>query len=78
MHEMQSRMQDGDRPEDLPATEILVLHDPAAERSMVLLFFDNEDDYRRGDEVLNAMPGTDTPGQRSSVSRYDVAVRMSA
>jgi hypothetical protein len=27
--------------------------------------------------VLNAMPAGDTPGQRTSVAKYDVATRMS-
>ena len=78
MEEMRRQMQGGERPEGLPATEIMVLHDPDAEKSMVLLFFDSEDDYRKGDEVLNAMPASETPGQRSSVARYDVPVRMTA
>ena len=76
MAEMQQEMQQGERPEDIPATEVIVLNDPEAEKSVVILFFENEDDYRRGDEVLNAMPAGDTPGQRSSVGRYDVAFRM--
>ena len=78
MQAMTARMQEGEKPEDLPATEILVLHDPAAERAMVVLFFDSEDDYQRGDEVLSAMPAEDTPGQRSSITRYDVPVHMTA
>ena len=52
------------------------LHDPEAEKSLVILFFDSEEDYRRGDAALNAMPAADTPGQRTSVTRYDVAFRM--
>jgi hypothetical protein len=76
MAEMQQEMQQGERPEDIPASEVIVLNDPEAEKSVVILFFENEDDYRRGDEVLNAMPAGDTPGQRSSVTRYDVAFRM--
>ena len=40
------------------------------------VFFDSEDDYRRGDEILDAMPAGDTPGRRASVTKYDVAVRM--
>jgi hypothetical protein len=67
---------DGEPPEGLPAKEIIVLHDPEGEKSLVILFFDTEDDYRSGDEVLNAMPTGDTPGQRASVTRYDVAARM--
>jgi hypothetical protein len=77
MDEMKRRMQEDGRPEDMPATEILVLHDQEAEKSVVLLFFENDDDYRRGDEILNAMPAGETPGKRSSVTRYDVAMRMS-
>jgi hypothetical protein len=77
MEEMRREMAEGEPPEGLPATEIIVLHDPDAERSLVVLFFDSEDDYRQGDEVLSAMPASDTPGQRTSVSRYDVALRMS-
>jgi hypothetical protein len=77
MAEMQREMQEGDRPEEIPAKEIIVLHDPEEAKSLVILFFENEDDYRRGDEALNAMPAGDTPGRRSSVARYDVAVRMS-
>ena len=78
MEELRTQMTDGDRPEGLPAKEIIVLHDPEGEKSLVILFFDTEDDYRAGDEVLNAMPAGDTPGQRASVTRYDVAVRMQA
>jgi hypothetical protein len=78
MAEMQSEMEGGDRPEGVPAKEIVVLHDPEAEKSLVILFFENEDDYRRGDEALNAMPAGDTPGQRTSVGKYQVAARMTA
>jgi hypothetical protein len=77
MDEM-SEMSEGERPEDVPATELVVLHDADSEKSVVILFFDNEDDYRRGDEALNAMPAGDTPGQRTSVTKYDVVTRMTA
>ena len=76
IEEMRGQMADGEPPEGLPAKEIIVLHDPEGEKSLVILFFDTEDDYRAGDEVLNAMPTGDTPGQRASVTRYDVAARM--
>ena len=78
MDETKREMEEGGRPEDVPATEIVVLHDPDAERSVVILFFDSEDDYRRGDQALNAMPATDTPGKRTSVAKYQVASRMTA
>jgi hypothetical protein len=76
MEQLRQEVSEGEPPVDVPATEILMLHDPEAERSLVLLFFDSEEDYRRGDEALNAMPSADTPGRRTSVSRYDVAARM--
>ena len=76
MAEMQSRMEGNERPDDVPAKEIVVLHDPQGEKSLVILFFDNEDDYRKGDAALNAMPTDETPGNRTSVTRYDIAFRM--
>ena len=76
MEQLQREMREEERPEGLPATEIVVLHDAKSEKSLVVLFFETEDDYRRGDEVLNAMPAGDTPGRRTSVTRYDVAIRM--
>jgi hypothetical protein len=76
MAEMQREMEGSERPDDVPAQEIIVLHDPEAEKSLVIVFFENEDDYRRGDEALNAMPAGDTPGQRTSVTKYEVPFRM--
>ena len=77
--EMQRDMQDDEQqPEGLNATEMIMLHDPDSERSLVILFFDNEDDYRQGDEILSAMPAGDTPGRRSGVAKYKVAHRMTA
>jgi hypothetical protein len=77
VEEMQRQIGEGERPEGLPATEVVMLHDPDAEKALVVLFFDSEDDYRKGDEVLSAMPADETPGQRTSVTKYDVPVRMS-
>lgn len=65
----------GERPADLPATEMILLHDPDTETVLAIVFFDNEDDYRQGDAVLSAMPTGETPGRRSSVTKYDVAAR---
>jgi hypothetical protein len=76
IQQMKQEMDSGERPDDIPATEIIVLHDADASKSIAIVFFDNEDDYKRGDEALNAMPATDTPGQRTSVAKYDVAIRM--
>ena len=76
MAQMQSEMEGSDRPDDVPAKEIVVLHDPEAEKSVVILFFDTEEDYQRGDAALSAMPADETPGKRTSVTKYQVAMRM--
>ena len=76
VEQMKQEMSGEERPVDIPAKEVIVLHDPEAEKSQVIVFFENEDDYKRCDEALNAMPAGDTPGQRTSVAKYDVAIRM--
>jgi hypothetical protein len=78
MDEMKREIRDGEPPVDIPASEIVVLFDADAEKSVVLVFFESEEDYRRGDEALNAMPAGDTPGRRTSVEKYEVAARRSA
>ena len=76
MDEMNREMEQGEPPEGFPASELIVLHDPDAEKSTVLVIFENEDDYKKGDQILNAMPSDQTPGQRTSVAKYNVATRM--
>ena len=61
MAELSKQIENDPRPDDIPATEILMLHDEAADTSLVILFFENEDDYARGDAALNAMTPGDTP-----------------
>jgi len=78
MTEMRSRMQANEQPENVPAGELIVLHDPDAEKALVILFFENEDDYQRGHEALDAMPSDETPGKRTSVTKYEVAHRMTS
>ena len=76
VEEMKGEMESGQPPEGLNATELMVLHDAETDESLAIVFFDNEEDYQRGHEILDAMPAGDTPGQRTSVTRYDVAIRM--
>ena len=76
MDELKRRMTEGEPPEGMPSSELIVLHDADAEKSLVVVVFDNDEDDRRGDQLLSAMPAGDTPGSRTSVTRYDVAHRM--
>ena len=75
LEQMKQEMQDSGPPEGVPVKELIVLHDGEADRAVVVLFFDNDEDYRQGDEALNAMPADETPGRRASVKKYDVVVR---
>jgi hypothetical protein len=76
VEQMKGEMEGSAPPEGLDATEVVMLHDPQSEKSMAIVFFDNEEDYKRGDEILSAMPTSDTPGNRTGVEKYDVAIRM--
>ena len=77
LNQMQQDMQGTEQPEGLKAKEIVVLYDAGAEKALVTLFFESEEDYRSSDEVLNAMPADETPGRRASVTKYDVVLRQS-
>ena len=63
MDEMRGEMEGGDPPEGLNPKEMIALHDPESDKVLVMILFENEDDYRKGDEVLSAMSTDDTPGQ---------------
>ena len=78
MAALASEIEGGEQPEGLNATEMLLLHDPDAGQALAIVFFANEDDYRKGHEILDAMPAGDTPGSRASVTKYQVALRMNA
>ena len=65
-------------PDEIPATEVVMLYDAAGEKSVVVLFFDNEEDYGRADRTLGAMAADETPGRRTAVGKYEVAVRVTA
>ena len=54
-----------------------MLHDPGSSEAIAILFFDSEEDYQRGHEVLDAMPAPETRGSGQAVKRYEVALRKS-
>lgn len=79
IEQLRSEIGSSDGPPDgVPATELMILHDPGGEKSLAIVIFDNEDDYARGDAALDAMPADGTPGRRISVDRYEVAARVTS
>ena len=71
------RIESEPKPEGIPASEMLLLHDSGAGSALAIMIFDNEDDYRTADQTLNTMSVEETPGSRASVGKYHGAVRMS-
>jgi len=78
MQQMDAEMRDGEPPEGMPQSEVVVLHDADAGKALVIVIFESEEDYNRGDEILSAMPADDTPGQRTGVKKYNVAARTTS
>jgi hypothetical protein len=78
MANLKSRIESGEPPEGMPPAELLILHDPEGERSLAIVMVENEEDYQKAHEVLDSMPGPETPGTRSAVTKYQVAVRANA
>jgi hypothetical protein len=74
--ELVGQIRDGDPPEGLPATEVTVLFDGAS-KVQVITLFDSEEDYRRGDEVLSGLNPAVGGGKRTSLEKYEVALRRS-
>ncbi len=73
---LKQEIETGERPDNVPATEMIILHDATTDKAVAIVFFDSEADYVTGDAALSAMPAGDTPGTRTSVTKYDVAARM--
>ena len=78
IEELRRQIGEHGQPDEIPASEIMILHDAEGQRSLAIVIFDNEDDYRRGDEALRAMPSDETPGSRTAIDKYTVAIRVTA
>lgn len=69
----------GGPPPGVPAKEFLLLHDTAAGKAIAITLFESEDDYRKGDETLSSMsPPGEGMGNRVSVEKFELAVRVEA
>src|SRR5262249_37165832 len=75
--QMKQRMQGGEPPEGMPSMELVWLHDSEGENSLGIEVLESEEDLEGAAEVLEAMPADETPGRRTSVTKYEVAHRQS-
>ena len=59
------------------AREMWMLVDRENGKGLGITVYETEEDLRRGDEALNAMPGPDPEesGRRTSVGFYEIALR---
>ena len=72
---------EGGPPPGLPAKKLMILNDAESQKTMAIAFFDNEEDYRQGDETLNSMSppsGENTMGERVAVEKFEVALELEA
>jgi hypothetical protein len=77
IEEIRSRASEqGGPPEGVPAKEVKILLDEDQGTAVVVQYFDSEEDMRKGEEVLNQMDPSETPGTRASVDRGEVALEL--
>jgi hypothetical protein len=66
-------------PEGVPGKGFLLLTDAQGGTVLAVALFETEEDYRQGDETLNAMsPPGEGMGRRTAVEKYEVAVQAEA
>jgi len=75
---LRQRIEEEGQPEGMNATELLFLHDPDSGKTISIVLFDTAEDHERGSAILDAVSRDGAPGQRTSVDRYEVAIRMTA
>jgi hypothetical protein len=75
--QIEADMAAGTPPEGLEgAKEVMMLVDRESGTGLGVVFFETEDELRRGDEALNQMsPPEDASGRRTGVEMYEVAFR---
>jgi hypothetical protein len=79
IEEIKSRANEaGGPPEGVPSTGIQIVVDEDQATAVVLQFFASEEDMRTGEEVLEQMDASETPGTRASVDRGEIALDLKA
>ena len=69
-------LEDGKLPEGIPATGFLMLVDREAGKLVEVLFFESDEDLRRGDATMNSYAPSEGSMHRVSVEHFDVPVRL--
>jgi len=62
----------GGPPPGIKTTGLQILLDRDQRTSVVLQFFDSEDDMRESEQAFDSMDAGDTPGARASVDRCEL------
>jgi hypothetical protein len=65
-------------PEGVPAVGFLLLHRADEGKVVAISLFETEGDLEQGDATLNDMNPTGSMGQRASVEKYEVGVKIDA
>ena len=77
IEEVATRIKSGEGPPPgVPAKGIKMLYDEANSTSVAIVFFETEEDMRKGGEALDQMDTSETPGTRASVDVYEVKAEM--
>ena len=77
--EITKRVEESDGPpEGVPASGMKLLYDESQSTAIFIGFFDSEDDLRQGNEALEQMDASDTPGTRASVDLCEVKIEREA
>ena len=77
--ETAKQIQESERPEGIPATELYLLADRDAGKVVTISFYETESDMQKGHETLEAMsPPGGGFGKRSSVDLLEVVGHMTA
>jgi hypothetical protein len=74
-----SRINESDGPPPgVPAKSMKMLYDKDDSTAVAIVFFETEEDMKKGGETLDAMDTSETPGTRVSVDLCEVKVEMDA
>jgi len=77
MEETAKQIQEGERPEGIPATAFYFLGDRASGKTVTIGLFETEEDLQKGHETLSAMnPPGEGFGRRVSVDLMEVLAHM--